>query len=295
LLHPYNRQKYLILPPQTKIVEPSFNIRIDNTVAAQQHLLAEAGLQGLSLICADADTNTITSCVVYHFAPGLSPNAIAAQLQQLFATEPLLAHRYKKTDFVYAFNQAILTPHEVYNAVNNAEMLDGIFGDAGETVLKTDFVYKLNLHNVYRVPAAVNAVVNTAFPAASFTHQYSLLADAFSGEGNRLHAIFYTHSLTVLLRREGKLQVIQHFNYDTPETAAWHLLNTCSRFDIAANDAELILHGMIDNKSALYAELYKYFQQVSFAGLPDGLKYSIEMAALPHHFFSHLFAMMLCV
>jgi Protein of unknown function (DUF3822) len=272
-------------------VEPSFNIRTGNTASANQHLLAEAGPQGLSLVCADADTNTVTSCVVYHFAPGMSAAAIAAQLQQLFATEPLLAQPYKKTDFVYAFNQAVLTPHEVYNSVSNTEMLDAVFGDAEET----DFVYKQNLHNVYRVPAAVNAVVNAAFPAANFTHQYSLLADAFGGEGNRLHAIFYTHSITVLLRRGGKLQVIQHFTYDTAETAAWHLLNTCRSFDIAANDAELVLHGMIDNKSALYTELYKYFQQVSFAGLPDGLKYSIEEAAMPHHFFSHLFAMMLCV
>ncbi len=276
-------------------MEPSFNIRPENTGTTQQHLLAEAGPQGLSIICADADTNTITSCVVYHFAPGIKPAAIAAQLQQLFATEPLLANRYKKTDFIYAFNQAVLTPHEVYNAVSNTEMLNVVFGDAEETVLKTDFVYKLNLHNVYRVPAAVNAVVNTALPAAVFTHQYSLLADAYGGEGNRLHVIFYTNSLTVLLRREGKLQVIQYFDYDTPETAAWHLLNTCRSFDIAAADAEIVLHGMIDNKSALYAELYKYFQQIGFAGLPDGLKYSIEVAALPHHFFSHLFAMMLCV
>jgi Protein of unknown function (DUF3822) len=283
------------LPPQTKIVEPSFNIRTDNTGTAQQHLLAEAGPQGLSLVCTDADTNTVTSCVVYHFAPGMGDAAIAAQLQQIFSIEPLLAHTYKKTDFVYAFNQAILTPHEVYNAVSNTDMLDGVFGDAQETVLKTDFVYRQNLHNVYRVPAAVNAVVNTAFGAANFTHQYSLLADAYSGQGNRLHAIFYTHSLTVVLRRQGRLQVIQHFVYDTPETAAWHLLNTCRSFDMDANDAELILHGMIDNKSALYAELYKYFQQVGFAGLPEGLKYSIEVAALPHHFFSHLFAMMLCV
>jgi Protein of unknown function (DUF3822) len=276
-------------------VEPSFHIQTGNAGSAQQHLLAEAGPQGLSLVCTDADTNTVTACAVYHFAPGISAAAIATQLQQLFDTAPLLAQPYKKTDFVYAFNQAILTPHEVYNAVNNTEMLDGVFGDAAETVLKTDFVYRQNLHNVYRVPAAVNAVVNTAFMAANSTHQYSLLADAYSGEGNRLHAIFYTHSLTVLLRREGKLQVIQHFDYDTPETAAWHLLNTCRNFDVAANDAELVLHGMIDNKSALYAELYKYFQNISFAGLPDGLKYSIEVAAMPHHFFSHLFAMMLCV
>ncbi len=276
-------------------MEPSFNIHTENSSTSQQHLLAEAGPQGLSLICADTDTNTITACVVYHFTPGKSPADIAAQLKQIFADAPLLRHTYKKTDFVYAFNEAILTPHEIYNEVNNNLMLDGVFGDAQETVLKTDFVYRQHLHNMYRIPAAVNAVVNAAFPVAGFTHQYSLLADAFAEEGNRLHAIFYTSSLTVLLRKGGKLQVIQQFAYDTPETAAWHLLNTCRSFGAEVADTALVLHGMIDNKSALYAELYKYFQQPEFAALPEGLQYSNEVAAVPHHFFSHLFAMMLCV
>lgn len=276
-------------------MEPSFNIQSDNSSTPQQHLLAEAGPQGLSLICTDMDTNTVTACVVYHFASGKNAGELAAQLQQIFADAPLLRYTYKKTDFVYAFNQAILAPHDIYKSVSISDMLDGVFGDAEDTVLKTDFVYRQHLHNMYRIPAAVHAVVNAAFPAAGFTHQYSLLADAYAEEGNRLHAIFYTGSLTVLLRKEGKLQVIQQFAYDTPETAAWHLLNTCRGFGAEVADTALVLHGMIDNQSALYAELYKYFQQPEFAALPEGLHYSSEVAAVPHHFFSHLFAMKLCV
>jgi Protein of unknown function (DUF3822) len=283
------------LLPQTKIVEPSFNIRTDNANALQKHLFAEAGPQGLSLICADTATNTITDCVVYHFAAGINTAGLREQLTSIFAEEPLLAQSYKKIDLVYAFNEAILTPHEVYNAVTNAAMLSDIFGDAPETVVKTDFIYRQNIHNVYRVPAAINAAVNAATPSANYTHQYSLLADAFMAEGNTLHVVFYTHSLTVLLRKQGNLQLVRHFEYSTPETAAWYLLNVCSCFGLTANEVSLVLHGMIDGKSALYAELYKYFLQIDFATLPQGLKYSIDTAAVPHHYFSHLFAMLLCV
>jgi hypothetical protein len=276
-------------------VEPSFNIRTENSPPSSKHLLAELGPQGLSLVCADAATNTITDCVVYHFAAGADAATLQGQLAGIFAAEPLLAQPCKKTDLVYAFGEAILTPHELYNAVSNATMLDDVFGDAAEALVKTDFMYRHNLHNVYRVPAFINTAVNTALPSAVCTHQYSFLADAFSGEGNRLHVIFYTHSLTAVLHKEGKLQVIRDFGYDTPETAAWHLLNICTSFGLTANEVSLVLHGMVDGKSALYAELYKYFLQVEFAGLPQGLTYSIEIAAVPHHFFSHLFAMMLCV
>jgi Protein of unknown function (DUF3822) len=276
-------------------VEPSFNIRGGNTDFSAKHLLAEAGPQGLSLVCADTATNTITDCVVYHFAAGMDAGALREQMTEIFLAEPLLGQRYKKTDLVYTFAEAILTPHEVYNPVNNAALLDNVFGDAAETVVKTDFMYRHHLHNVYRVPAALNAAVNAALPAAGCTHQYSLLVDALGGAGDCLHVVFYTHSLTVLLRCGAKLQAVRSFGYDTPETAAWHLLNVCSCFGLSAGNVPLLLHGMIDGKSALYAELYKYFLQVEFAGLPQGFKYSIDIAAVPHHFFSHLFAMMLCV
>ena len=52
---------------------------------------------------------------------------------------------------------------------------------------------------------------------------------------------------------------------------------------------------MIDEKSALYAAIYKYFLNIEFEKLPDGFTYDGAIKEFPPHFFSHLFALASCV
>ena len=50
--------------------------------------------------------------------------------------------------------------------------------------------------------------------------------------GNHLFTVFYGNSLTLMLCREGKLQVIQNFTYTHPDDCVFHLLNVCKGFDV---------------------------------------------------------------
>jgi hypothetical protein len=294
LLRPYNRQKYLILPAQNKIVEPSFNIQTNNGLTAAHYLLAEAGPQGLSVVAADMDSRTVTHCMVWHFAANTQPDAAAEQLLQSWATEPLLQQFCQKAELLYSFPDVVPTPHEMYRSVDAATILADVYGDANTGPVKTDFVYKHNLHNVYRLPVAAERLLLRGNSVAT-SHQYSMLLNQFEGSDDALWAIFYPHSLTVLLRRSGQLQIVQQFAYTVPEDAAWQLLAVCHQFGVPAGSVPLTLYGMIDAQSALYAELYKYFLHISFAGLPQGLHYPDAVHQLPAHFFSHLFASLLCV
>lgn len=98
-----------------------------------------------------------------------------------------------------------------------------------------------------------------------------------------------------MLHKEGRLQVIQDLPYQNPEDAAYHLLNVCQCFDMAADNVVLQLSGMIDVQSNLYAALYKYFLNIRLEVLPGDVSYNDEIDKYPPHFFSHLFAMALCV
>ena len=55
------------------------------------------------------------------------------------------------------------------------------------------------------------------------------------------------------------------------------------------------LSGMIDEYSLLYTELYKYFLLLVFDELPAQYQYPEELNKYPAHYFSHLFAVALCV
>ena len=90
-------------------------------------------------------------------------------------------------------------------------------------------------------------------------------------------------------------QVIQKFEYKTPEDVAYNLLNVCNSFESAVDETTLHISGLLDKVSTLYAEIYKFFRNIQFGKLPEGYTYNDEIKKYPSHFFSHLFALSSCV
>ncbi len=281
--------------PEIKTLEPSFNIFTNSSQSGGQHLLAELGWHGLSLVRTVVNSREITACKQYHFEHSSTPDGFTVQLAAVLEQEDLLKAAYQKTDLIMAFPESIITPHEVYNVLNNNELIAGVYGDLQEGVIKTDYMYRHNLHNVYKVPYPIHSVLGTHFGTASHWHLHSLLADAFVQKEDALHAVFYPGRMVVLLTAPGKLQWVQHLPFTTPETAAWLLLRVVQQAGLAADTLPLVLHGMIQEDSALWGELYKYFMHLSFAAMPEGLNYIPALQEQPPHFFSHLFACLLCV
>ena len=174
-------------------------------------------------------------------------------------------------------------------------MLQLVYGDIAERSIKSDLMYKYNLYNIYGVPAGVFSLINAKFPTAIHTHEYSVLPDIIKPGGNHLYCIFGNSYINVMLIKDHKLQVIQHFYYQSAEDAVYYLLNICQVYDATTADVMVHLSGMIEKESILYREVYKYFLNIEFEKLPENFNYSDEIKKLPQHLFSHLFAIVSCV
>lgn len=271
-------------------MHPSFNIQTTGD-GASRYLLAEIGRQGIAFVVREGSDH-FTSVVCYHFD---AATPVHEQLQEVLASESLLQQSFAKTDICWTFAESILTPHEYFNANAAEDMLALVYGDAVQGEVKTDFLFRHNIHNVYRVPAAVAKLVSDKFPYCNQSHLYSLLPDMTGKNGNQLFAIFSPKQLTAALLKDGAIQVIQTFAYDNGKDAAYHLLNVCQQFNSAPDDTKISLSGMIDERSNLYSELYKYFLHLEFEPLPGNFIYAEAIREQPEHFFSHLFATAACV
>ena len=181
------------------------------------------------------------------------------------------------------------------NANRNLNMLNLVFGDAKKGLIRSDFLYKHNLYNVYRTPETVVDIFSSYLPVATKTHLFSTIVNRDLPRGNHLFTVFYSNSLTIMLCKDGKLQVVQNFNYTHADDCVFHLLNVCKGFDVQPDSVMLHINGMIDEKSGLYAAIYKYFLQVEFDVLPENYTYYEMIKNYPPHFFSHLFALASCV
>ncbi len=275
-------------------VNPSFNIQSPEIDFETAQLFTEAGPMGFSLVVLGGD-NCFKAVVIYPFPSEINETEIAEELKVICNTENLLKKQYSKSHIFWVFTESILVPAELMNADRNLNMLNLVFGDTKQGIIHSDFLYKHNLHNVYRTPEATIDIFSAALPVATQTHLFSALVNRDMPQGNHLFTVFYSNSLTIMLCKEGKLQVIQNFNYTHADDCVFHLLNVCKGFDVQPDSVTLHINGMIDEKSGLYASIYKYFLNIEFDKLPDGYSYDDEIKNHPPHFFSHLFALASCV
>lgn len=275
-------------------VNPSFNIQSPEIDFETAQLFTEAGPMGISLVVLGAD-NCFKALVMYSFSPGIKESEIAEQLKEICSSENLLKKQYNKTHIFWAFTESILVPAGLMNAGHNQKMLNLVFGDAKQGSIHSDFLYKHNLHTVYRTPEAVIDIFSATLPVATQTHLFSAIVNRDMPEGNHLFTVFYSNSLTILLCKDGKLQMIQNFNYTHADDCVFHLLNVCKGFDVQPDSVWLHINGMIDENSGLYAAVYKYFLHIEFDTLPGDYSYDEAMKNHPPHFFSHLFALASCV
>ena len=275
-------------------VNPSFTIQATEINFETAQLFAEAGPMGIWLVVLDTD-NCFKAVVTYTFLPGLPEHELAENLKAICSNENLLQKQYRKTHIFWSFTESVLVPAELMNADRNTNMLNLVFGDAKQGAIRSDFLYKHNLHNVYRLPDSVVDIFSAQLSVATQTHLFSCLVNRDMPEGNHLFTVFYSNSLTIMLCSQGKLQVIQNFTYNNADDCVFHLLNVCKGFDVQPDSAMLHINGMIDEKSGLYAAIYKYFLNIEFDKLPEDFTYYDEINNHPPHFFSHLFALVSCV
>ncbi len=264
-----------------------FEILPDSMHAGNCDLVCEVSNEGFSYLIKDCETNTVIGLAVYHFSNIIPANHIPV-LQKIFEDQELLSENFKNVYVIYSFPESALIPFSIYNSRNNADVLNMIYGDFTENdVILTDVLLENKVYNCYRMPSEIVREIGNRFPSCKPLHQYSFLLKNLSGSDNKLSVIFYPQKIVLTVEKNGALLLVNSFHYKAAEDVSYTLLNICRQFEI--ENAYLEVSGLIEEDSALYKEIYKYFETVRFTALPAGINFSEEMKQYPLHFFSHFF------
>lgn len=257
-------------------------------------LFCEVSNEGFAYCIKDEVANSFIGLAIYHYDMSKFPVGLPIDLQIVFHQNEILSQKFKNIFVVYSFPQSILVPFTLYDSEKNSLLMNLMHGDLHEheTIL-TDVVAEESVYNCYRIPNGISEVIQNQYPEAVCTHQYSLLLKKTVEDKNKLQVIFYAKKLIVILILNGKHQLIQSFDYRTPEDVSYILLNICHQFQISSINVEI--SGLLEENSALYKEIYKFFMDIEFTKLPDEANYSEEIKQFPSHYFSYIFALNSCV
>jgi hypothetical protein len=256
-------------------------------------LMCELSTEGFSYIIRDENKKSVEGMAVHHYDKSTPPIGFPIALQILFHKQRTLSQRFKKIIVNYSLPESVFIPFSLYDSARNADALNLVHGDLhGDGMVLTEKIEEQKTYNVFRVRADMHEMVQAQFPNAEHSHQYSVLLKKPGRKDNNLFVIFYARKIVVCLVKEGIPQLINTFNYQTAEDVSYSLLNICQQFNVP--NIALTISGLLERKSALYKEIYKYFETIEMASLPDCQKYNEEILVYPSHYFSHILAIDPC-
>ncbi len=254
------------------------------------NLICEISPDGFSYIFQNDIEKKINGLSVFHFTKDVD---ISVQLIKIFDEQPLLKKKYKKTFVSYSCAESTLLPRELYKPKDNALLLNTLYGDLHEGAIATDLVADEKIYNVYKIPVAIHEAIINQFPLPVFIHRYSSLIKQGFPPGDMLKVIFYSDTFVAEVVKGGELQLINTYNYQSGTDVIYRLLNICDQFKL--NNVPLHIGGMIEINSELHKEIRHYFGSIIFEELPAGCDLAKGLKEFPPHYFSHLYALALCV
>jgi hypothetical protein len=270
-----------------------FEILPASFIAENCILLCEVGNEGFSFCIKEEETESFLGLGIYHCDKKKPSAGFPIALQIIFHQKEFFSKKFKKVCIVYSFPESVLIPFSLYSAEKKSTLMNMMFGDlhANETIF-IDIIGNESMYNCYRVPAALYEVMKEQFPQSVSMHQYSALLKNAATATDQLSVIFYTEKVIVCLVKDGKCQLVNSFNYHTPEDVSYILLNILHQFNL--ENVPLKISGLLEEKSALYKEIYKYFQDIELEAFREGYQYSDEIRQFPAHYFSYIFAIDSC-
>ncbi len=266
--------------------------RVDNEPL---HLLVEAGDNGISFTWYSKGPDIIKGIVVYDFSDKIIAAEMAAEVENIFHTNTIFKESYTSINICYDFKESLLVPEAYYLHATAESMLNMVFATDEDCTINTEPIKSRQIVNMYAVNNKLRAAITKQFPLASVHHTSSLQLQMDTTDTIQLIGIFFHNRLKIILFKDDLVQMVNQFHYNTPVDAAYHLLNCCSQYNINPVELKLILSGMIDEKSKLYEEIYKYFLNIKLNEPGAGIELHERIKLYPAHFFSHLTWLISCV
>jgi len=190
---------------------------------------------------------------------------------------------------VWQHEICVCVPEELYNEQAADEYLNITFGKNNMALTKSTAIGGMILH--YRISNAAQNLLQQYFPDATSLHKYHLLITEWLAKEDDLPAdfiqlLFYEHHFILMAVKQSQLQLINSFNYQTPEDVLYHILNVCERLAMNKEQTHFHFSGLIDVQSNLFKELELYMSNMSTSNAPAEILAADGFQEFPSHYFS---------
>jgi len=260
-----------------------FHIQADDSDQQDQVLLIEVGPDYCVYAIANSSRNALNQIRYINYDEFKSEEAIAQIINEVQKIN------IRRTIICSASPQSILVPQKRFNGEYG--LLDVTYDQPAQQYFH-DSIAEWQLINTYSMPSTIFNLLST-LPSPKYYHVYTPSLKIYNGftGASQVSVHFNTQTFRVLVKKEGNIHLAQTYSYKTPLDVVYYLLKIFSEFGLDQKETYLILSGLVQEDSALYKELYSYFQNLHFAHAPQ---IALPANDHPHHFFLSIYNLAAC-
>jgi Protein of unknown function (DUF3822) len=273
-------------------VTPAFSILTTGNYInpAEADLYVHLGYGYLGYAVLDKPSNTFVQLEYYHFNTP-AENQLACVENVVYASE-YLKMQYAQTTIVMDYGNNALTPGQLYKPGDEMHIVELVHGDLQTGMVKSEPVEGWDMVNCYRIPAGLPEYTDQCFKSSRYRNYHSVALSILKQEavtGDHILVAFYKYHFNVAVLKDGALMLVQSFLYESAEDVSYRLLAIVQQFGLNQHTVAVSICGLVDEHSAMYSELQKYFLSVEWKLRPSAFRYDTAFDAYPPHFFTPIF------
>ena len=242
-------------------------------------------------------TNTSGTKIMHFEYYSLPKEEKLERLSMLLKQAPALTHPFEDVILVNNTNRTVLVPEKFHKDHLNDSLLQMIHGDLAAMAVHKDSVHEWEINIVHGLEAALDTLLKERFPETRSVHfATTVLRSAFRNrhweEKQHVKLFFFSSSFFIMLFHGDRLQIAQHFQFETTEDIIYHVLNVADKFQVDVNSALFETSGLLDESSPIWYELKRHFLEISFLSPDVAFDENME---IPSHYFTPFFLIPACV
>lgn len=246
--------------------------------AATDHLVIEVAAHHFACMVVKENKHSIDAFELFNFSKG-NEKSLEEILNEVFLNSSIVKSHYAGIHIYFNDEYCIPVPVMHFDDELAADYLNAVVGEDYNCDVFTEYLTVMpGIVNVFRVSKSNRLLLEQKFHGADFHHSNTVVIKRMmsnvSESGNDIVGIHFFYAFfKVCVMKEGEFNLIQSFEYETPNDVVYHLLNMKQRLELPSS-LVLQVSGLIETDFQIYRELIKYFKNIVFddfvsAAIPD--------------------------
>lgn len=258
----------------------------DNKQRESDVLLLEVGDDFCCYAICNKMSGSIQELTYYSLEPGDESDL----LNNIITEKNIITDKLQQVYISSALPQAILIPEKYFQKESAEEVFKSTFLLNHPSVVH-DVVPDWQVVVMYQLP--LQKIVSELHDVM-FLHHYSASLKSYIDikSENWISIHFTPRQFRIIVNKDQQLKLVQTYNYTAPLDVVYYLVRIFDEFSCSQSETAITVSGLVEEDSALFKELHKYFLKINFHQPASNY---IVQEQYPQHFFASIYNLAACV